>query len=128
MEGFLKILSILLIACALPAYSADKVLMVKYLNTPWGHVHQNQSRYSTSLTTVSCGHPLKVVAHAGDWEKVQAGPYTGFVRAAQLVDKKPDCVQDKYPRFFDDLKLEITEMYYWGKLYDHYIEGKSRLK
>ena len=105
----------------------DKVLMVKYLNIPWGHVHQNPSRYSASLTTVSCGHPLKVLA-LGEWDKVQAGPYTGHIHAQHLSEKRPTCLQDKYPRFFDDLKLEISEMYYWGKLYDHYIEGKSRLK
>lgn len=102
--------------------------MVKYLNSTWGHVHQNSSRYSTSLTTVSCGHPIKIFQVGDDWHKVQAGPYTGFIASNQLVDKKPTCLQDKYPRFFDDLKLEITEMYYWGKLYDHYIDGKSRLK
>ena len=102
--------------------------MVKYLATPWGHIHQNSSRYSTSLTTVSCGHPLKIYEVGKAWHKVQAGPYTGYVRNEQLLDKKPTCLQDKYPKFFDDLKLEITEMYYWGKLYDHYIEDKTRLK
>tara|TARA_R110000868_G_scaffold303689_2_gene564204 strand:- start:4244 stop:4627 length:384 start_codon:yes stop_codon:yes gene_type:complete len=127
MEGFLKnVLFFLFFAGYVQA--ADKVLMVKYLNTPWGHVHQNASRYSTSLTTVSCGHPIKVYEVKADWHKVGAGPYTGYVASGQLSDKKPTCPQDKYPRFFDDLKLEITQMYYWGKLYDHYIEGKSRLK
>lgn len=118
----------LLILLSMPIFANEKVLMVKYLNTPWGHVHQNPSRYSTSLTTLSCGHPIKVLSTGSEWQKVQAGPYTGHIRSEQMSDKKPVCMQDKYPRFFDDLKLEITEMYYWGKLYDHYIEGKSRLK
>ncbi len=102
--------------------------MVKYLGIPWGHVHQNQSRYSSSLTTVSCGHPLKVIEFNEHWHKVVAGPYTGYVQSKFIHEKKPSCPQDLYPRFFDDLKLEITEMYYWGKLYDQYIEDKSRLK
>ncbi len=127
MEGLL-IRFLLLLIFPLFCLADTKVIMVKYLNTPWGHVHQNSSRYSTSLTTVSCGHPLKVIEINKGWTKVIAGPYTGFVQDIHLNVKKPECIQDKYPRFFDDLKLEITQMYYWGKLYDQYIEGKSRLK
>lgn len=128
MEGLLiKFLFLFLIPIV--SFADAKIIMVKYMNTPWGHVHQNSSRYSASLTTVSCGHPLKVVElNNKGWTKVIAGPYTGFVQDINLGSKKPECLQDKYPRFFDDLKLEITQMYYWGKLYDQYVEGKSRLK
>ncbi len=122
------LVSIFLLTLASNLMAQSKVIMVKYLNTPWGHVHQNSSRYSTSLTTVSCGHPIKVLEINKGWAKVVAGPYTGYVQDVHLSPKKIECIQDKYPRFFDDLKLEITQMYYWGKLYDQYVEGKSRLK
>src|SRR5690606_10699533 len=92
MEGFVK--SVFILALSFMGFTcsaATKVQMIKYLSIPWGHVHQNQSRYSASMTTVSCGHPLKVLETGEDWHKVVAGPYTGFIQSGFLSEKKPNC-------------------------------------
>ena len=60
--------------------------------------------------------------------KVKVGPYVGYISKGYLRGKKPECFADEFPRFFDNLNLSLTDMYYWGKLYDQYITGRSRVK
>jgi len=45
-----------------------------------------------------------------------------------LSAKRPTCFQGKYPKFFDALNLDLAELYYWGRLYDHYIQGETRVQ
>lgn len=117
-----------------------KLSKVAYFRMLFGHVHRNPSRYSNSLSTLSCGHPVKVFEISakgskekttvinGDWNYVQVGPYKGYMMISHLTDKRPTCMQDQYPRFFDSVGLELTDMYYWGKLNDQYISGRSRVR
>lgn len=116
-----------------------KLLKISYLKNIFGHIHQNASRSSTSLTTLSCGHPIKVYEVTNKAGKkftvfgsgffyVSAGNYYGYMQSHFLVDKKPNCFQKKFPKFFDELSLEITDLYYWGRLYDQYSQGKSTVK
>jgi hypothetical protein len=125
----------------LPLSAAPKkeILRVAYFNPIFGHVHRNPSRYSSSLTTISCGHPIKVlklVPAKGRpvtvfnkvWHFVKVGPYEGYIDGKYLNEKKPNCFQDRYPKYFDALELDLTELYYWGRLYDQYVFGKSRVK
>jgi len=115
-------------------YAADKVSRVVYFKKLFGHIHKNPSRYSQSLSTIGCGHPIKVLVNKGREEygkgfyKVKVGPYEGYISKLYLNDKKPNCFQDKYPRFFDNLELSLTDMYYWGKLYDQYVYGRSTIQ
>ena len=116
-----------------------KNIGVRYLNIPYAHIHQNPNRFSAGLTTISCAHPLRMmglVAVKGqapleifnkEWRFVKAGPYEGYVRNAFLSEQKPDCFQDKYSKFFEGLKLEIADMYYWGRLYDLYDYGHTKV-
>ena len=64
------------------------VLGVKYFNRMMGNVHQNPSRYSQVMTTISCNHPVKVmkevskdgkefVVYGENWHIVNVGPYEG---------------------------------------------------
>lgn len=121
------------------ANSNLRLLKISYLKNTFGHIHQNASRSSTSLTTLSCGHPIKVyevtnkagqkfTTFASGFFYVSAGNYYGYIQSSFLVDKKPNCFQKKYPKFFDALSLEITDFYYWGRLYDQYSQGKSTVK
>lgn len=102
---------------------------VMYLNKMYGSVHQNPSRSSTSLTVLACGHPVKVLSSQGQshqsWKKVKAGLHTGFIASYFLQKERPNCFQDKYPRFYDSLKLSVTEFYFWARLYDNYIINKT---
>ena len=138
----------LILLLTLSAFSQDdfvsgkviKLHKVAYFKMLFGHVHRNPSRYSNSLSTLSCGHPVKVfeVSSKGskeksivindDWNYVQVGPYKGYMMINHLTDKRPTCMQDQFPRFFDNVGLELTDMYYWGKLNDQYITGRSRVR
>jgi hypothetical protein len=115
----------------------DKVMYVKSL---FGQVHKNPSKYSNYMTTTECGHPVKVYKRVNkknnsvriifnrSWHLVKVGSYEGYMNAVQLSSKKPLCFQDKYPKFFDSIDLGINDMFYWGKLYDQYVSGKSRAR
>lgn len=125
---------------AVPSGKVKKLLRVEYYKPMFGHIHRNPSRYSSSMSTISCGHPVKIyklenkkggqaqIEFNEDWNFVKVGPYEGYIRKEYLSRKKPQCFQDKYPKFFDEIGLELADLYYWGKLYDQYIQGKSRVK
>ncbi|HLE10997.1 MAG TPA: hypothetical protein VI754_07085 [Bacteriovoracaceae bacterium] len=105
----------------------------------FGNVHQNYSRYSATLTTVSCGHPIKVYKQKvsgdaktadnfSDWQSAKVGPYDGYVLGALVGTVRPDCFQDQFPKFFEQFDLDLAELFYWGRLYDQYIIGRSMVK
>ncbi len=127
--------------------SSDKVsemkktlIGVKYFSKMMGNVHQNPSRYSQVLTTISCNHPVKVMKETSKdgkefilygedkWNLVSVGPYSGYVMADYLTDKKNVCFEEEYSKFFDGLNLDINDLYYWARLYDQYVQGKSKVR
>lgn len=138
LEGIVKkIFIIFLIMQSSLAKDQSKVLdKVMYVNKIFAQVHKNPSRHSIYLTTTECGHPVKVyklvsksksrVLFNRTWKIVKVGSYDGYMNSEYLSSTKVNCFQDKYPKFFDSLSLEINEMFYWGKLYDQYVTGKSR--
>ena len=66
---------------------------IKYFSEMMGNVHQNPSRYSQVLTTISCNHPVKVMKETSKdgkdlilygedkWNLVTVGPYEGYIMA-----------------------------------------------
>lgn len=111
----------------------EKVVGIFYMTPMFGHVHQSSVRTSASLTTIQCAHPVKViesskVSVSADWAYVQVAEYRGFIMRQFLSDKKPECFQGKYPKFFDSLNMDLSELYYWGRLYDHYVQGETRVQ
>ena len=111
----------------------EKVVGVFYFTPMFGHVHQSSVKTSASLTTIQCSHPVKVIesskVQAGpEWAYVQVADYRGFILKQFLAEKRPECFQGKYPKFFDAFNLDLSELYYWGRLNDHYIQGESRVK
>jgi hypothetical protein len=131
------LLTFLFSSPALAKNPKNKVLGVYYFKKIFGHIHQNPSSYSTTLTTLSCGHPVRLLSKktGGNsqkvlfnrkWNLIKVGPYTGYIQQSFLSKKKVKCFQDRYPKFFDSLNLEITDMYYWGRLQDQYVRGKSQ--
>ena len=128
-------------ATAAAAPAMKKTLIgVKYFNQMMGNVHQNASRFSQVLTTISCNHPVKLMKETSsdgkdlvlygdnDWNLVTVGPYDGFIMSAYLSDKKNECFEEEYSKFFDGLELDINDLYYWARLYDQYTQDKSKVK
>jgi uncharacterized protein YgiM (DUF1202 family) len=146
MEGLMKkILYFTLLFSSLSASAAvveakKAVIGIKYYSEVMGNVHQNPSRYSQVLTTMSCNHPVKIMKETSKdgkdfilfgedkWNMVTVGPYVGFVMANYLSDKKNVCLEEENSKFFDGLNLDINDFYYWARLYDQYVEAKSQVK
>lgn len=113
-------------------------LRTGYYNQMFGHIHQTPSRYSTSLTNIACGHPLRImsITQAGQtltlfndrWKFISAGPYEGYLPEKFISTERPECFQDKYARFYEAFDLSITEMHFWGRLYDHFLIEKTELQ
>jgi len=111
----------------------EKLVGVFYFNPIFGHVHQSSLKTSPSLTTIQCSYPVKVIesskVSAGpEWAYVQVADYKGFILRQYLSEKRPDCFQGRYPKFFDSLNLDLAELYYWGRLYDQYTQGETRVR
>lgn len=111
----------------------EKVVGIYYFNALFGHIHETPLKSSPSLTTIQCGHPLKVIESSKvtvgpEWHYVNTADYKGFVLKQYLGAKRPDCFQGKYPKFFDGLNLDLSEIYYWGRLRDQMVEGRSKVQ
>ncbi|HXH32356.1 MAG TPA: hypothetical protein VNJ01_16265 [Bacteriovoracaceae bacterium] len=111
--------------------SDEKVVGVFYFKPLFGHVHQSSSRASASMTTIQCSHPVKViesskVSAAAEWAYVQVADHKGFILKDFLSEKRPDCIMGRYPKFFDAFNLDLSELYYWGRLNDQYLYGETR--
>ncbi|MFP5490532.1 MAG: SH3 domain-containing protein [Bacteriovoracia bacterium] len=123
--------ALLVLLFSVSAWAQDKAVGVFYFTPILGHVHQSPARTSPSLTTIQCGHPLKVIEDSKviigeEWSLVSVADWKGFVWKKHLATKKPDCIQSRYPKFFDGLSLDLAELYYWGRLHDHWTEGQVR--
>ena len=127
----MKLVLLLFLLFQFPAQAEEKVLGRKYFQQFLGHVHKNMSKDSTSLTVVQCAHSVKILAYKSllpEWRFVEVGEDKGFIETKYLGEKRPDCFQGKYPRFYNRIGLDISEMYFWGKLYDKYATGKSKIE
>ena len=130
---FLILLLSSLLSFAETTSTDEKVVGVFYMTPMFGHVHQSSVRTSASLTTIQCAHPVKViesskVSVSPEWAYVQVAEYRGFIMKQFLSEKKPECFQGKYPKFFDSFNMDLSELYYWGRLYDHYVQGETRVQ
>ncbi|MBF0313029.1 MAG: hypothetical protein HQK50_07350 [Oligoflexia bacterium] len=99
------------------------------------NIHQHPSSFAPSLHTLACGDSVKVYEISGkgaaipeDWHSVDIETTQGYVQKALLSTERPSCMQKNYPKFFDHLHLEPTDLYYWGKLYDQLIMEKTRVR
>ncbi|MFW5887428.1 MAG: SH3 domain-containing protein [Bacteriovoracia bacterium] len=129
----IKLISIFLFLSVVANGAAkDKHLGVQYVDQFMGHVYQLPSISSESVTTVACGHPLKIKDikrnEGVQWFKVKIGPETGYIKTIHVSVKKPTCFQKEYPKFYNALNLDLTQLYYWGKLQDQYLKGHSKVK
>lgn len=134
--NLLKVLFTL--SVSLTTNAEDLLVGIYYFKPTFGHVHKGPSKFSSSLTTIACGHPVKVFSRkvlkkrrevfGSNFAFVKAGPYKGYLNWDFLSPKLSLCQQDKYPKFFNFMNLSLTEMYYWGKLTEQSVRGKSQVK
>jgi hypothetical protein len=99
----------------------------------FGHVHSKSDSFSSSLSTLACGHPVKVIRNRGTYDRdvwfyVKVAGVKGYIKREFLQQKRPSCFQSKYPKYFNALNLDLNELYYWGRLSDHFVEGESKVK
>lgn len=111
----------------------EELVGIFYYKNIFGHVHKNPLSNSSSLTAIQCGYPIKVISssdvvHPASWSYVNVGEHKGFIENSHLLAKRPECFQVKYNKFFNNLNLDLNDMYYWGKLSDQYIQGESKIK
>lgn len=128
MESLIKkAILFLFISLSLNAYGQG----ILYFSNFLGHVHKEADKNSTSQTIVQCSHSVKLLKAKKEiegWSYVQVGEDVGYIQSEFLSEKKVECLQAKYPYFYNGLELDITQMYFWGRLYDHYIQGTSKIK
>lgn len=113
------------------SYAKDSVLGRKYFQKSFGHLHKSASSESNSLTIIQCSHSVKILKMKNEitgWVYAQVGDDSGYIQDKFLSEKRPSCFQARYPKFYSKMNLDITDMYYWGRLYDQYREGRSRVK
>ncbi len=129
-----SVIFIFLILKTLNCQAAKKetAITITYVKNKFAIIHENPSVSSVALTTVTCSFPLKVledrlIRDSGNWLKVKAGEFTGYVLEKHTELNRPDCFQARYPHFFKSLDLDLNELYYWGKIYDQFIDGRSKV-
>lgn len=109
-----------------------KVLGTKYYRNVFGHLYARPAMNSHVMTIVTCGMPLKVYSSnrklPNKWHHVIHGKIKGYVYKKFLSDEIPRCLNRKYPKFFDKLNLSDTEIFLWGRLYDQYQFGHTRVR
>ena len=135
MESMNKLLIMLFIfsGVALAKKSKKKTRKLFYYKKTYGHIHELSNKHSPSLTTISCGHPLVFIKYKEDkvgemWIQVRASNVKGYVDTKHISKTRPQCQQRIYPKFWNSLDMDVSELYYWGRLYDQYIEGDSRIR
>ncbi|MCB9063331.1 MAG: SH3 domain-containing protein [Halobacteriovoraceae bacterium] len=131
---------LILLASSFQSFALKKIeLGTFYFNGVYGNIKENPDTYASIVTSFSCGHPVVMQGFqmnsgqvqkkfSANWVKVKTGPYEGFLQEKYLSDKKPECLQDKYPNFFRNFDFSITETFYWAQLNDLFIEGASKDK
>jgi hypothetical protein len=104
---------------------------IYYFNQMFGHILETPQPNAASVSTIPCQFPLRMSTTQSEndlWHRVEAQDLKGFVLKEYLSSSKVDCFQEKYPKFFEQLNLDVSEMYYWGRLYQNFSLGKSEVQ
>lgn len=114
-------------------FAQESILAIQYVNKPYAIVHDNASRYSVAQTTLTCGFPVKVIGDMSvkeqrEWYRVQAGEYKGFIQGTHISMTRVECIQEKYPKFFSELNLDLNELYHYGKLFDQMTQLRPKVQ
>ncbi len=83
------------------------------------------------LLTVSCGQSLETYSSdqiPANHVFVGVSGQKGLLLQEDTLEKRPICPQSQYPRFTKGLGLTLMDVYYWGRLGDMVIRGRSKAK
>lgn len=109
----------------------SKFRSVMYFNKMYGSVHELANISSYSLTTIGCGHPVRVFKKDRGFSEffsyVKIASYKGYILKAHLSSTRPDCFSKKYSRFTNSVDMSLSDLYYWGRLYDHFKMGETQV-
>jgi len=126
----------------------------KQVTTTFAPLHRLPSVFSDILSTINCGQTVETLLLdeeiklkeksktvgakkltkeemiiVNNWSKVKVGPYVGFIQNDLLKSKgtagTEECLQDEYQMLFQWMELDVSEMYYWGRLHDIVFKGNS---
>lgn len=109
----------------------QEVVSRMYFSEFMGHVHKAPDNDSSSLTAIQCGFKVKVLKVKNvidNWSYVLVGGDKGFIKNSRLSSVRPNCFQGKYQEFYNSLNLDLTDLYFLGKLNEQAVtrESKSR--
>lgn len=108
----------------------SKEYNVQYFLNIFGHVHEKPYELAASETAIACGFPVKVFEKQdhqyNEWFYVQTGDKKGYIEKKYLSKSRPECFQKKYNKFYNDLALNLSDLYYWARLYDQYITIETK--
>jgi len=114
---------------ALPKPLKETSPPLSYFNAIFGHVHVQTDSYSESILTLSCGRLVKIINDKNhpDFSFVEVSGRKGHVLKRNLTTIRPVCFTKRYPKFFENLSIDPTEEFLWGRLRDQYVSGKSKV-
>tara|TARA_B100000886_G_C20342372_1_gene457166 strand:+ start:599 stop:988 length:390 start_codon:yes stop_codon:yes gene_type:complete len=98
-----------------------------YSSKQFVHLHKNQSINSIVLQTISCGQVVKVEKKTKKWLKVKSGRFSGFVLKRNMSKKSPECFSEVHSKIYNNIDLDMREIYKLGRLEDLYIYGEPKL-
>jgi len=88
---------------------------------------QNPMPSTNPVSILSCGNKVKVSSQKSKiskkWSFVSVGPFEGYIKKQFLVKKKPQCFEDRFPKFYNSFKIKLSEIYYWARLNHHLLEN-----
>ena len=68
---------------------------------------QNPRPSSNPVSILSCGNKVKITPKKNgtlkNWSFVTVGPFEGYLKTQFLVKKKPQCFEDRFPKFYNIL-------------------------
>ena len=135
-EGLTKVLFVVPVILFLSPVRVEAVksnsVRIAYFNKIFGHLRRHPYGNSSTLTVLDCNTPVAIMEKKGkkrdeQWYPVEVGVYEGHVKKSHISFGKGECFQKKYSHFFGAMKIEPSEQYHWGKLYDRYEQAKTKV-
>jgi hypothetical protein len=104
---------------------------VTWFTKTYGQMQPWPAPLGEGLMTLSCGQSLETYSADQipmNHVLVGANGQKGLLRQEDTSEKRPSCPQGKYPRFMNGLELTLMDLYYWGRLNDIVVRGRSKAK
>ena len=88
---------------------------------------QNPVPSTNAISILSCGNKVTVIPRKNQiskkWSFVRVGSFEGYIKEQFLAKKKPQCFEDRFPKFHNSFRIKLSEMYYWARLNHQILEN-----